>query len=73
VTALEDPRKNPLWLILVETAQSLPLYSAHKAYVRDSILPENPDVSAEEISHRLDTPLGEAMVILSELREGKVD
>ena len=73
MTALEDPQKNPLWLILAETAQRLPLYSAHKAYVRDNILPENPDVSAEEISHRLDTTLGEAMVILSELREGKVD
>ena len=73
MTALEDPRKNPLWLILAETAQRLPLYNAHKAYVRDEILPENPDVSAEEISHRLDATLGEAMVILSELREGKVD
>ncbi len=73
MTALEDPRKNPLWLILEETAQRLPLYNAHKAYVRDEILPENPDVSAEEISHRLDATLGEAMVILSELREGKVD
>ncbi len=73
MTALEDSRKNPLWLILVETAQRLPLYNAHKAYVRDNILPEKPEVSAEEISHRLDTPLGEAMVILSELREGKVD
>ncbi len=73
MTDLEDARKNPLWLILVETAQMLPLYNAHKAYVRDNILPENPDVSAEEISHRLDASLGEAMVILSELREGEVD
>lgn len=73
MTALEDPQKNPLWLILAETAQRLPLYNAHKAYVRDEILPEDPEVSAEEISHRLDAPLGEAMVILSELREGKVD
>jgi hypothetical protein len=73
VTALEDAKKNPVWLILVETAQRLPLYKAHKAYVRDEILPENPGVSAEEISHRLDMPLGEAMVILSELREGEVD
>jgi len=73
VTALEDANKNPVWLILVETAQRLPLYRAHKAYVRDEILPEAPDVSAEEISHRLDMPLGEAMVILSELREGEVD
>jgi len=70
---LEDAKKNPVWLILVETAQRLPLYRAHKAYVRDEMLPEDPGVSAEEISHRLDTSLGEAMVILSELREGEVD
>ena len=73
MTPLEDAKKNPLWLILVETAQRLPLYNAHKAYVRDEMLPENSSVSAEEISHRLDTSLGEAMVILSELREGEVD
>lgn len=70
---MEDAKKNPVWLILVETAQRLPLYRAHKAYVRDEMLPEDPGVSAEEISHRLDTSLGEAMVILSELREGEVD
>ncbi len=70
---MEDIRKNPLWLILQETAQSLPLYNAHKAYVRDKILPEKPRVRAEEISHRLDMPMGEAMVILSELREKIAD
>jgi hypothetical protein len=65
---LEELRRNSLWLILVETAQTLPLYATHKAYVRDRIMPEKPDVTAEEISHRLDMPLGEAMVILNELK-----
>lgn len=65
---MEDMRRNPLWLILVETAQTLPLYNSHKAYVRDKILPGKPDVTAEEISHRLDAPLGEVIVILDELR-----
>jgi len=60
-------RGNPLWLILVETAQRLPLYSAHKAYIRDKILPENPSVSPEELARRLDMTLGEAIVILDEL------
>ncbi|MBN2334884.1 hypothetical protein JXL21_04950 [Candidatus Bathyarchaeota archaeon] len=70
---MEDAKSNPLWHILVETAQRLPLYNSHLAYVRDEILPENPDVTAEEISHRLDTPLGAAIVILSELRNGGGD
>jgi hypothetical protein len=65
---MENPNSNPLWLILVETAKELPLYNAHKAYVRDNILSENPDITIEEISHRLDMPVGEAMVILWELK-----
>lgn len=59
--------KNPLWLILVETVHSLPMYASHKAYVRDIILLESPDISVEDLSLRLDIPLGEAMVILNEL------
>ncbi len=70
---MEDMKRNALWLILVETAQSLPMYRHHKAYVRDSVLPEEPDVSAEDIAHRLDMPLGEAIVILAELRDGGAD
>jgi hypothetical protein len=70
---LEDLKRNALWLILVETAQSLPMYRHHKAYVRESILPEEPDVSAEDLTHRLDITLGEAMVILAELRNGGAD
>ena len=66
---MENHESNPLWLILVETAKNLPLYNAHKAYVRDSILSDNPNVSAEELSHRLDMPLGEAIVILWELEK----
>jgi hypothetical protein len=66
---MKNQNDNPLWLILVETAQSLPLYHAHKAYVRDMILTENPEVTAEEISHRLGMPLGEALVILWELKK----
>lgn len=66
---MENPERNPLWLILVETAKDLPLYNAHKAYVRDNILSEKPDVSAEELSHMLDMPMGEAMVIMWELKK----
>ncbi|GBC68843.1 hypothetical protein HRbin01_00529 [archaeon HR01] len=56
------------WGILVETVKALPLYHAHKAFVRDRILPENPSISPEELSLKLSIPLGEAMVILSEVR-----
>lgn len=70
---MEDLKRNALWLILVETAQSLPMYRSHKAYVRDSVLPEEPEVSAEELAHRLGMPLGEAIVILDELRNGGAD
>ncbi|MCW4048667.1 MAG: hypothetical protein NWE89_02915 [Candidatus Bathyarchaeota archaeon] len=70
---MEDAKKNPLWLILVETAQNLPLYNAHKAYIRDTILPERPEVTAEELTHRLNMTLGEALVILSELKDENGD
>jgi hypothetical protein len=61
--------RNPLWLILVETVHTLPMYLSHKAYVRDRILFEVSIISPEELSTRLDIPLGEAMVILHELNE----
>jgi hypothetical protein len=68
----DDHQQNPLWLILVETVQNLPLYPSHKAYIRDNILPFEPNVSPEQISRRLNMPLGEAIVILSELGREKV-
>ena len=67
----EDYSKNPLWHILVETAHALPLYFHHKAYVRDVILNEHPNISAEELAVRLKVPLGEALVILHELKSEK--
>ena len=60
---------NPLWSILVETVHTLPLYKSHKNYIKDKILKENPIVLPEEISNRLLIPLGEAIVILEELKK----
>ncbi len=57
-----------LWPILVETVHALVMYSHHKAYVRDSVLPEKPDVKADELAVRLRLPVGEALVILHELK-----
>jgi hypothetical protein len=64
-----ERERNPLWLILVETVHRLPLYSSHKAYLRDTLLLDSPEITVEEISRRLNIPLGEVMVILHELRE----
>jgi len=69
---LTEVERNPLWLILVETVHALPMYPAHKAYVRDTLILESPDITAEELSLRLDIPLGEALVILHEIeKEGR--
>ena len=63
-----DYEDNPLWPILVETVHSMVMYPHHKAYVRDTILRENPDVSPQDLALRLNMPLGEALVILHELK-----
>ncbi len=65
----DEYTSNPIWHILVETAQKLPMYISHMTYTRDNILPVNPDITPEQLSQRLDMPLGEAIVILVELRK----
>ena len=69
----EDLSEDPLWSVLVETAHSLILYRHHKAYVRDVILYEKPDLSPQDLALSLGVSLGEAMVILSELRGEKAE
>ena len=64
----DEYSSNPIWHILVETAQKLPMYRAHLSYTRDSILPAQPDITPEQLSQRLDMPFGEALVILFELK-----
>ncbi len=60
--------KSPLWAVLVETVHSLPLYRSHKTYIKEKILPEKPEITPEELSESLDMSLGEAFVILEELK-----
>lgn len=55
--------------MLVEAVHASVMYPTHKAYTRESILPEKADVSPTELSNRLNLPLGEAIVILDELAE----
>jgi putative heme iron utilization protein len=64
---LEECTKEKLWLILIETAHTLTMYPNHKAYTRENILQEKPDITPEELAARLNTSLGEALVILYEL------
>ena len=68
---LDEFTKEKLWELLVEATHASVMYPTHKAYTRDSILPQKPDVSALELAERLGMPLGEALVILSELKEAK--
>lgn len=63
----KDYVEDRLWPILVETVHELVMYPHHKAYARDSILPEKLEIRPEELAVRLKISLGEALVILCEL------
>ncbi|MEM2465924.1 MAG: hypothetical protein QXZ47_01305 [Candidatus Bathyarchaeia archaeon] len=67
--SLEEYTKEKLWPILVETVHAIVMYPHHKAYTRDVLLHENPDIAPSELASRLGIPLGEALVILYELME----
>lgn len=62
---------NSLWSVLVETVHSMVMFRHHKAYVRDVVLVEQPDVSAEQLALKLSISLGESLVILFELQKSK--
>jgi hypothetical protein len=64
---LDEYTKERLWQLLVEAVHASVMYPTHKAYTRDTILPQKVDVSALELAERLGMPLGEALVILNEL------
>ena len=67
--SLEEYIKEKLWPVLVETVHASVMYPSHKAYTRDDVLREKPDITALELANRLNMPLGEAVVILYELAE----
>jgi len=64
---LEEYSKEKLWQLLVEAVHASVMYPTHKAYTRKNILPQESDISANELAERLGMPLGEALVILGEL------
>jgi ribosomal protein S25 len=67
--SLEEYTKEKLWTILVETVHASVMYPNRKAYTRDEILREKPEITALELANRLGMSLGEALVILKELSE----
>ncbi len=66
--SFEEYEKEKLWPILLETVHALVMYAHHKAYTREVILNEKPDITPAELAARLKMPLGEAIVILYELK-----
>ncbi|MGQ9530121.1 MAG: hypothetical protein ACUVQX_01010 [Candidatus Bathycorpusculaceae bacterium] len=66
--SLEEYEKEKLWPILIETVHALVMYANHKAYTREVVLHEKPDITPLELATRLGIPLGEAIVILYELK-----
>lgn len=60
---------NSLWPVLVETVHSMVMFPHHKAYVRDVVLVEHPDISPEQLALKLNISLGESLVILFELQK----
>jgi len=60
-----------MWPILVDTVHSMTMYPHHKAYVRDVVLVEQPNIRAKDLALKLGISLGESMVILYELQKSK--
>jgi hypothetical protein len=68
----EEYTREKLWPILVDTVHTLVMYPNHKAYTRETILQEKPEILPDELARRLNISLGEAMVILYEVASGRL-
>jgi len=62
---------DPLWPILLETVHAMVMYRHHKAYVEEKIIREQPDITPRRLAAELGIPLGEALVILYEIKSKK--
>jgi len=60
--------KEKLWSLLIETVHALIMFPNHKAYTKEIILNEKPNITPAELAVRLKMTLGEALVILYELK-----
>jgi len=68
-----DYTNNQLWPILQDTVHTIVMYPHHKAYARDILLVEQPQITAKDLALKLDISLGESMVILYELQKSKTE
>ena len=68
---IKDFKSHPLWDILVETARRSPLYSGLSGYIRDNVLPNNPEISPKQLASKLSISIGEALVILDAVESNK--
>lgn len=64
----EEYKNNPLWAVLIETVHTITMYPHHKHYTQSVFLNERPNASPQELAVNLGISLGEAVVILSELK-----
>ena len=60
--------KDELWKLLIETVHSLPMFKSHKRYVEEIMIKETPGISPQELAVQLNITLGEAIVLLDEIR-----
>jgi hypothetical protein len=58
--------------MLVDTTHALPMYKNHKRYVQDIMMKETPKISPQELAVQLNLTLGEAFVLLYEIRGNDV-
>ena len=66
--SFEEYVNNPLRPMLIETVHGMVMYPHHKFFTESVFLSEKPDASPQDLAISLDISLGEAMVILFELR-----
>jgi hypothetical protein len=69
---LEKYVKDPLWPILVETVHAMVMFPHHKAYVAENLLNDQPNITPKKLAAEMSIPLGEALVILYEIRKNKI-
>ena len=52
----------------MDSVHALPMYNQLKRYVQEVMLKEKPEILAKELAVEVNIPLGEAIVMLEELR-----
>lgn len=62
-------KTHPLWSILVETARRSPLYAGLSGYCKNKILPLQPNISVKELARKMSISIGEALVLLHDLKQ----